>query len=53
MNNEVPTMQIVKGVSRFLIDTWANIKCPTLYCSDCEYNNLCKAIADLSKAVNR
>ena len=57
-NKEQPTMQAVKELTKFLIDTWRGSKCPytdtpAYCCTKCEYNTLCSKIDELAKVVNK
>lgn len=57
-NNEQPNMQSVIALTKFLIDTWRESKCPytdapAYACTKCEYNVLCSKIEELAKVVNK
>lgn len=54
---EQPTMQTVTALTKFLIDTWRESKCPGYLlpadCTDCKYKILCAKIEDLAKVVGK
>ena len=56
-NKEQPTMQSVTALTKFLIDTWRESKCPGCLlpadCTDCKYKKLCATIDELAKVVGR
>ena len=57
-NKEQPNMLSVTALTKFLIDTWCNSKCPyteipAYACTKCEYNVLCNKIDELAKVVNK
>lgn len=57
-NNEQPNMLAVTALTRFLVDTWRESKCPytdeaAYACTKCEYNVLCSKIEELGKVINR
>lgn len=57
-NNEQPNMLAVKALTRFLVETWRESKCPytdapAYACTKCEYNVLCSKIDELAKVINR
>ena len=53
-NKDLPNMQSVTVLAKFLIDTWRESKCPdSENCTKCKYNEFCEIVVDLSKAVNK
>lgn len=57
-NNEQPNMITIKALTRFLIESWCESKCPytdapSYVCTKCEYNVLCSKIEELGKVLNR
>lgn len=51
-------MQTVTALTKILIDTWRESKCPytdapAYACTKCEYNVLCSKIEELAKVVNK
>ena len=55
-NKELPTMQTVTALTKFLIDTWRESKCPysaepAYCCAKCKYKELCATIDELAKVV--
>lgn len=54
---EKPTMQTVTTLTKFLIDTWRESKCPGYLlpadCTDCKYRKLCDKIEELEKVINK
>lgn len=57
-NKELPTMQTVTALSKFLIDVWRESRCPytdtpSYACANCKYKELCAKIEELSKVVNK
>lgn len=56
--NVQPNMLSVIALTKFLIDTWRESKCPytdapAYACTKCEYNVLCSKIEELAKVVGR
>lgn len=57
-NKELPNMQTVATLCKFLIDTWRESKCPyndapSYACAKCKYNVLCSKLDELAKVVNK
>lgn len=58
-NKDLPNMQTVTALTKFLIDLWRGSKCPHIdapaycYCVKCKYNALCSKLEELSKVVNK
>ena len=57
-NKELPTMQTVTALAKFLIDAWRGSKCPysaepAYCCAKCKYKELCETIDELAKVVNK
>lgn len=56
-NKDLPTMQSITALAKFLIDTWRESKCPGYLlpadCTDCNYKKLCAKIEELAKVVNK
>ena len=57
-NNKPANMESVKALTKFLIDTWRDSKCPctdspAYACTKCQYNELCANIDELAKVINR
>lgn len=56
-NKEQPNMLSVTALTKFLIDTWRESKCPGYLlpadCTDCKYKKLCVKIDELAKVVNK
>lgn len=55
---EPASMESVKALTKFLIDTWLESKCPgtdtpAYACAKCQFNGLCAKIDELAKVVNR
>ena len=55
-NKELPSMQTVTALAKFLIITWRESKCPytdaPLYaCAKCKYDELCTKIEELEEVV--
>lgn len=47
-NKELPTMETVTALTKSLIDTWRDAKCPVpCDCNTCKYKELCAKIAEL------
>lgn len=55
--NEQPNMQSVTAITKILIDTWRESRCPGYLlpadCTDCKYKKLCATIEELAKVVNK
>lgn len=53
-NKDLPTMQSIIALLKFLIDTWRTAKCSdNELCKVCKYNELCAKIEELAKVVNK
>lgn len=53
-NKEQPNMLSVTALTKFLIDTWRESKCPNFNnCTKCDYNELCNKINELAKVANK
>lgn len=57
-NKDLPTMQSITALVKFLVDSWRGSKCPDTYeylfeCKKCKYNELCSKIDELAKVVNK
>nr|DAK73642.1 MAG TPA: hypothetical protein [Caudoviricetes sp.] len=53
-NKDLPTMQSIIALVKFLIDTWRTSKCSDNgLCKVCKYNELCAKIDELAKVVGR
>ena len=53
MQNNFPTMQTVRALSKFLIEAWHNSTCPENECIECKYIELCTKIEELEKMVSK
>ena len=53
-SKDLPNMESITGLAKFLIDTWRESKCPDFEkCTKCKYNEFCEIVVDLSKVVNK
>lgn len=57
-NKDLPSMQTVISLTKFLIIAWRESKCPYTYtppyvCAKCKYNDICDKIEELEKVINK
>lgn len=55
-NEEMPTMDGIVAVTKYLVAIWRRSKCPDeggylFECQKCKYNELCERLDELAKVV--
>lgn len=56
-NEEMPTMDGIVAVTKYLVAIWCRSKCPDeggylFECQKCKYNELCERLDELAKVVD-
>lgn len=57
-NEEMPTMDGIVAVTKYLVAIWRRSKCPDeggylFECQKCKYNELCERLDELAKVMGR